>query len=277
MAQSLDASVSSLMIFLTCCKVCCCYRGFSFSFCTTVLNSSGWNSFLTSCPLLPLWRITVVCTVQFKSLLVLCLLNSQIWRRLLTNTTCPQGKFSSHFSLFFGLVMLCLSVVFHHPCPQRSRETGNVFQSLKLNQTVSHICENFSNTFVAELAVVASVNLICLTLLGRSAHHSPHKEYCTRVVSSVLMSVYAQEEHCTWVVSSVLGILCPGCRCTPVHRFWQTFLIIITGKVIFIIFHLLLFKNLEQLVTLSWIVSKTEVICWLIHNFANMHDVALLQ
>ena len=75
--------------------------------------------------------------------------------------------------------------------------TGIGFQSLNLNQTVSHICRNFSNMFVAELAVVASVNLVCLTLLGRSAHHSPHKEYCTRVVSSVLMSVYAQEEHCT--------------------------------------------------------------------------------
>ena len=172
MAQSLDASVSSLMIFWLVAKSVAAAEVFSFSFCTTVLNSSGWNSFLTSCPLLPLWRITVVCTVQFYSLLVLCLLNSQIWRRLSLNTTCPQGKFSSHFSLFFGLVMLCLYVVFHHPCPQRSRETGNVFQSLKLNQTVSHICENFSNMFVAELAVVASVNLVCLTLLGRSAHHS---------------------------------------------------------------------------------------------------------
>ncbi len=41
---------------------------------------------------------------------------------------------------------------------------------------------------------------------------------------------------------------------------------IITGKVIDITFHPWLFKNLEQLVTLSGIVSKTEVICWLSHD-----------
>ena len=125
-----------------------------------------------------------------------CTANSDDYCQL-TPPVCKEHCPLYTLYLVFGQVVLCLSVVFHHPCPQRSRETGNVFQSLKLNQTVSHICENFSNMFVAELAVVASVNLVCLTLLGRSAHHSPHKEYCTRVVSSVLMSVYAQEEHCT--------------------------------------------------------------------------------
>ena len=63
--------------------------------------------------------------------------------------------------------MLCHHMVSYHPCPHGSRETGIVFQSLKLNQTVSHACGNFSNVFVAELVVLASANL--LTTTGRSA------------------------------------------------------------------------------------------------------------
>ena len=57
------------------------------------------------------------------------------------------------FFLVLGLALLCRYMVAYHPCPQRSRETGIVFQSLKLNQTVSHACGNFSNMFVAELVV----------------------------------------------------------------------------------------------------------------------------
>ena len=67
------------------------------------------------------------------------------------------------------------------------------------------------------------------------------------------------------MVSSVLDILCPGVAAhwlTYVNRLFD----IITGEVIVIIFHPWLFENLEQLVTLSGIVSKTEVICWLSHD-----------
>ena len=60
--------------------------------------------------------------------------------------------------LVFGLDLLCLYVVWDLLWTVSSRETGNVFQSLKLNQTVSHICGNISNMFVAELALFASVN-----------------------------------------------------------------------------------------------------------------------
>ena len=122
--------------------------------------------------------------------------------------------------------MLCLYVVLYHPCTQRSRETDNVFQLLKLNQTVSHIYENFSNIFVAEVSTWS----VWHYLEGLLITHS-HKEYHTGVVSSVLMSLYAQEEHCIWVVSLVLDILCPGWCCTLAYRFWQIFLMIITGKV----------------------------------------------
>ena len=52
---------------------------------------------------------------------------------------------------------------------------------------------------------------------------------------------------------------------------------IITGEVIDIIFHQWLFKNLEQLVTLSGFVSKTEVICWLSHDYVSITSIALLQ
>ena len=48
MTQSLDASVSGLMYVRLIGKSVLWWR---ISFCTTVLNSTGWNSFLTSCPL----------------------------------------------------------------------------------------------------------------------------------------------------------------------------------------------------------------------------------
>jgi hypothetical protein len=55
------------------------------------------------------------------------------------------------------------------------------------------------------------------------------------------------------------------------------FIDIITGEVIVIIFHPWLFENLEQLVILSGIVSKTEVICWLSHDCLSITSIALLQ
>ena len=67
MAQSLDASVSSLMSFGLVAKSFAVAEKVLVSFCMSVHNSFGWNSFLTSCPLLPHLRITVVCTVQFHS------------------------------------------------------------------------------------------------------------------------------------------------------------------------------------------------------------------
>ena len=139
----------------------------SISFCMTVLNSSGWNSFLTSCPSCLIEEFCLCVQYNLFYYLVLCLLDSQIWRRLSTNTSCPQGKFPLPFSLFLDWICSVFFVVWYHPFPQGLRETGNVFQSLKLNQTVSHACGNFSNVFVAELVVLASVNL--LTTIGRSA------------------------------------------------------------------------------------------------------------
>ena len=44
--------------------------------------------------------------------------------------------------------------------------TGIGFQSLNLNQTVSHICGNFSNMFVAEFAVIVSANRFDTVLEG---------------------------------------------------------------------------------------------------------------
>ena len=50
----------------------------------------------------------------------------------------------------------------------------------------------------------------------------------------------------------------------------------ITGKVIVIIFHPWLFENLEQLVTLSGILSNTKIICWHSHDCVH-YSIALLQ
>ena len=65
-----------------------------------------------------------------------------------------------------------------------------------------------------------------------------------------------------YLIFNALGVIA-----SQLTGFWQTLLIIITGKVILIIFHLLLFENLAQLVTLSGIVSRMEFICWLSHDW----------
>ena len=98
-----------------------------------------------------------------------------------------------------------------------SRETGNVFQSLKLNQTVFTSCGNFSNMFVAELVVLISVNLSYLTQLEGLLLHSYSQGVYTGVVSSVLMSVYAQKSTAHEWLAHVLDSLCPGCCCTLAH------------------------------------------------------------
>ena len=98
--------------------------------------------------------------------------------------------------------MLCHYMVSYHPCPQRSRETGNFFQSLKLNQTVSHICGNFSNMFFTVLVVIASVihsNGHYLEGLLTYSYSQGVKHWRDWLC---VMSLYAQEEHYKLVVSS---------------------------------------------------------------------------
>ena len=171
----------------------------------TVLNSSGWNSFLTACPLLPSWRITVVCPVQFY-------LNGN-------SQLIPPVRKVSFLSIFLvsGLDLLCLFVVWYHPFSQGSRETDNVFQLVKLNQTVSHACGNFSHVFVAELAVWVSVDQ--LTTIGRSVFSLVLPGSITPEWLALCCWVYVLKEHCTWVVNSWAWYLCPGCCCTLAHWF----------------------------------------------------------
>ena len=56
--------------------------------------------------------------------------------------------------------------------------------------------ENFSHMFVAELAVLSSVKILFDTIWKVCSFTCILKEHSTGVVSSVLMSVCAQEEHC---------------------------------------------------------------------------------
>ena len=111
MAQSLDASVSSLMCVLDVLSSLNLMQNYmSLSFLIWLyLNSSGWNSILTGCPLLPFSGITVVCTVLFACLLVLFLLDSQIWWHLSTNTFSLQSEFPLYYTLLFELFLLCLT------------------------------------------------------------------------------------------------------------------------------------------------------------------------
>ena len=159
---------------------------------------------------MPLSRITVMRTVHFY-ILVLLLLDNQIWRRLSTNTSCPQGKFPLILPCFWTGSALSFTVSYH-PCPHRSRETGSVFQSLELNRTVSNRCWNFSNMFVAELVVIVSVNYSIghslEGLLARSCSQGvKHWVVCSASWVCMLRKSIALE----WLVP-VLSSLCPGCR-----------------------------------------------------------------
>ena len=116
------------------------------------------------------------------------------------------------FLLVSGLAMLCHFMVSYHPCSQRSRETGTVFQSLKLIQTVSHCCWNFSNMFVAELAVIVSVNRSVGHSLEGLLAYSCSQGVKHWVVSSVSwVCMLRKSIALEWLVP-VLGSLCPGCR-----------------------------------------------------------------
>ena len=102
-----------------------------FSFCTTVLNSTGWNSFLTSCPLCLLAEL-LLCVQYIFYIWVLLLLDSQIWRRLSTNTSCPQGNFLS-----FLLVSGGYALSFYGPLPSLSSRTKGDRHCLPITQAQS--------------------------------------------------------------------------------------------------------------------------------------------
>jgi hypothetical protein len=120
------------------------------------LNSSGWNSFQTSCPLCFFEELWLYVQYNLFYILVLFLLGIK------SDGNCqliPPAHTVSFLSLFFvsGLDMLCHFVVSYHPFRQRWRETDVVFQSLKFNQSVSHVCGSISNVLVAELVMLVSV------------------------------------------------------------------------------------------------------------------------
>ena len=151
--------------------------------------------------MMPLSRFTVMCTVHFLFWYCYCwTVKSDGDCQLIT----PVHKVSFlSFLLVSGLAMLCHFMVSYHPCPQRSRETGTVFQSLKLIQTVSNSCWNFSNMFVAELVVLASVNYpIWHYLEGLLAYSYSQGVKHNEWLALCHEYVYAQQEHCTGVVSS---------------------------------------------------------------------------
>ncbi len=138
MTQSLDASVSNLMYVRLIRKSVPLMQSSIFSFCATVLNSTRWNSFLTSCPLCLLVELLLYVQCIFIFWYYYCWTVKSVGY---CQRVPPVHKVSLlSFFLVSGLALLCHHMVAYHPCPQRSRETGTVFQSLKLIQTVSHSC-----------------------------------------------------------------------------------------------------------------------------------------
>ena len=100
---------------------------------------------------------------------VLCLLYSQFWWWLSTDTSNLQSKYPHllYFVFAFELVMLCLSLVYYHPWTVSSKETDTVIQAPKLNQAVSSVLRYFSNMIVLNLFVVRCQ--LYVDALGRSA------------------------------------------------------------------------------------------------------------
>ena len=127
----------------------------------------------------------------------------------------------SFLSVFLasGLDMPCHYMVSYHPCPQRSRETGTVFQSLKLIQTISHCCWNFSIMFVAELVVIVSVNCSVGHSLEGLLAYSCSQRVKHWVVSSVSWGCMLKKNNALEWLIPVLGGLHPGCRRTLDYRF----------------------------------------------------------
>ena len=154
----------------------------------------------------------------FFYILVLLLLDNQIWRRLSTNTSCPQGKFLS-FLLVSGLSMLFHFMVSYHPYPQRSMETGTVFQSLKMIEKVSHCCWNFSNMFVAELVVIVSVNHSVGHSLEGLLAYSCSQGVKHWVVSSMSWVCTLNKSIALEWLAPVLDSLCSGCHRILDHWF----------------------------------------------------------
>ncbi len=88
MAQSLDVPVSSLMSFGLVGKSLLLQRYVLVSFCMCVLNSFGWNSFITGCPLLPHLRIIIVCTVQYHSIGIVFVGQPDLMQKFALNFSC---------------------------------------------------------------------------------------------------------------------------------------------------------------------------------------------
>ena len=91
MAQDLDAPESSLMIHRLIIKsfVVVAVEVSVFDW-LTVLNSSDWYSFLTSCPLLSFEGL-LLCVYYNLVFMVFCLLDSHVSCRLSTNTFSSQN------------------------------------------------------------------------------------------------------------------------------------------------------------------------------------------
>ena len=165
---------------------------------------------------MPFSRITVMCTVHFF-IFWYCF----CWS-VKSDSNCqlipPVHKVSFlSFLLVSGLAVALSLIVDYHPCPQRPKETGTVFQSLKLNQTVSNRCWNFSNMFSAELVVRASVNYPIWHSLEGLLAYSCSQGVKHWVVSSVSWVCMLKKSNALEWLVPVLGGLHPGCCRTLDH------------------------------------------------------------
>ena len=166
--------------------------------------------------------------------MVFCLLESQFWWWPSTNTLSSQSEFPLYFTL--SLNWLCSVFIGLLPpelyIPGRHALSSNYSSSLKQFYT---LVENFSNMFVAELAVLSSVSYSCGTvwkvcyflLLPRSTALEWLALY---IWVFMLKKSTALEWLALCLVHCVLDV-----DSTLTTDFFADLMMVITGKMIYII------------------------------------------
>ena len=270
MAQSLDASVSSLMIYRLVRKsFCWCRCMISLLYCTEFFRMEQLpNLVVQFCPCLK----NFYCVRNtFWFFMVFCVLDSQFWRRPSTNTLSSQSEFPLYFTL--SLNWLCPVFIGLLPpelyIPGRHALSSNYSSSLKQFYT---LVENFSNMFVAELAVLSSVSYSCGTVWKVCYFLLlPRSTALELLVLHIWVFMLKKSTALEWLALCFLH--CDGVSVAALAYGFSRLMMSITGKVISIIGKIVsiialhFVQKSRTILAPSWTWSKNEFICWLVVFF----------